>query len=177
VQTKRIYKEYICPVQTGSNRFFLIGSNRSFYIPRAATATESPVFSGLSPVFFRSYRPDFKILPITNSVARPAKQTCTNCKTRGLRFTGHTDGTCFQTGGGMEGRREKYLSNKGRIHAMFVEYYLENALDLQDPVPQDCHCSPPPSPSSHSLPILDGDVIIPPVANFVYLLSLRRIQI
>ena len=28
---------------------------------------------------------------------------CGNCKTRGLRFMGHTDGTCFQPGGGMEG--------------------------------------------------------------------------
>jgi hypothetical protein len=97
-------------------------------------------------------------------MARPAKQTCANCKARGLRFTGHTDGTCFQPGGGMEGRREEYLSNRGRIHAMFVEY-LENALDLQVPVPQDRHSSPPSTPSSPSLPILDGDVVLPPVAN------------
>ena len=100
----------------------------------------------------------------SDSVTKPAKQTCTNCKMRGLCFTGHTDGTCFQPGGGMEGRREEYLSNKGLIHAMFVEY-LEDALDLEDSVRQDHHCSPPPSPSSHSLPFLNGDVILPPVAN------------
>ena len=96
-----------------------------------------------------------------DSVPRPAKPTCSNCKSRGLRFTGHTDGTCFQQGGGMEGRREEYLSNKGRVHAMFVEY-LEDALDLRDPVSQDNHFSPPPSPSSLSLPVLDGNVVIPP---------------
>ena len=99
-----------------------------------------------------------------DSVTWPAKPTCSNCKTRGLRFTGHTDGTCFQQGGGMEGRCEEYLSNKGRVHAMFVEY-LEDALDLQDPVLQDNQPSPSPSPSSLSLPILDGNIIIPPVAN------------
>ena len=100
----------------------------------------------------------------SDSVTRPMKPTCSNCKTRGLRFTGHTDGTCFQPGGGMEGRREEYLSNKGRVHAMFVEY-LENGLDLQDPTVQDSHLSPPQSPSSTPLPVLDGDVVIPPIVN------------
>lgn len=32
----------------------------------------------------------------------------------------------------MEGRRDEYLNNRGRVHAMFVEC-LENALDLPDP--------------------------------------------
>jgi hypothetical protein len=49
----------------------------------------------------------------------PRKElTCANCKSRGLRGVGHTDGTCFQPGGGMEGHREEYLGNKGRIHVM-----------------------------------------------------------
>ena len=41
-----------------------------------------------------------------DATVRVPKQ-CNNCKTRGLRFVGHTDGTCFQQGGGMEGHREE----------------------------------------------------------------------
>ena len=95
---------------------------------------------------------------------RPPKQvqTCNNCKTRGLRFNGHIDATCFQPGGGMEGRREEYLNNRGRMHAMFVEY-LENALDLPDHPPQPVSTTPPLSP--HLPPTLDDACIIPPVAN------------
>jgi hypothetical protein len=93
----------------------------------------------------------------------PKKElSCGNCKSRGLRNIGHTDGTCFQPGGGMEGRREEYMSNKGRIHAMLAEC-LENALLLPDPP-----LSPDPSSSSHSPslpPILDDALILPPVAN------------
>ena len=99
--------------------------------------------------------------------SRPSKliPICTNCKARGLRFTGHNDSTCFQPGGGMEGRRDEYLSNKGQVHAMFVEY-LENALDLSDSPSQqlpDTHTPPSLSPT---LPIaLDDEVIIPPITN------------
>ena len=64
----------------------------------------------------------------------------------------------------MEGHQEEYLSNKGHVHAMFVEY-LENGLDLQDLAIQDSHLSPPQSPSSTPLPLLDGDVVIPPIAD------------
>ena len=39
------------------------------------------------------------------------EQNCSNCKSRGLRYVGHTDATCFHPGGGMEGRREEYFSN------------------------------------------------------------------
>lgn len=52
---------------------------------------------------------------VPDTTSRPSKQTltCSNCKAHGLRFTGHTDGTCFQLGGGMEGCWEEYLSNRG----------------------------------------------------------------
>lgn len=99
-----------------------------------------------------------------DSTTRPTKQMCSNCKAHGLRFTGHTDSTCFQQGGGMEGRWEEYLNNKGRVHAMFVEY-LEDALNSQEPISQDTQFSPPSSPATPSLPLLDGDVVMPPVAN------------
>ena len=109
-------------------------------------------------------------------------QTCNNCKSRGLRNVGHTDGTCFQPGGGMEGRRDEYLKNKGHIHAMFVEY-LENALTLEDSVTQITTYSPSTSPDIS--PTLDDEVLIPPIANlcistsapnsdFVFDLYLRR---
>ena len=99
-----------------------------------------------------------------DSITRPAKQMCSNCKTRSLCFTGHTDGTFFQPGGGTEGRQEEYLSNKGRVHVMFVEY-LEDALGSQELVSQDDHFLPLPSPPTLPLPLLDGDVVLPPIAN------------
>ena len=90
--------------------------------------------------------------------------TCNNCKSRGLRCIGHTDATCFQQGGGMEGRQEEYLANKGKIHAMFVEC-LENAFLLLDSNTMDIshisspHASPPLSP------VLDSNTSLPPVAH------------
>ena len=86
---------------------------------------------------------------------------CDNCKQRGLRHTGHTSGTCFQTGGGMEGRREEYMSNKGRFHAMFVEC-LDNASSFCE-LPMVSDAAPPSSPSSP--PFLDDEIVIPPLAN------------
>ena len=88
--------------------------------------------------------------------------TCGNCKSRGLRCTGHTDATCFQPGGGMEGRREEYLSNKGRFHAMFVECLDNASLSSDNFIPPD----PPPPALSPSLPYtLDDDVVLAPLAN------------
>ena len=42
-------------------------------------------------------------LPDPLSRAQKKELSCGNCKSRGLRGVGHTDGTCFQPGGGMEG--------------------------------------------------------------------------
>ena len=90
------------------------------------------------------------------------EQTCSNCKSRGLCFVGHTDATCFHPGGGMEGRREEYFSNKGRIHAMFAEC-LENAFLLSEPpLPPDPF---PPSDSPVISPALDSELLLPPIAN------------
>lgn len=89
---------------------------------------------------------------------------CNNCKSRGLRSVGHTDDTCFQQGGGMEGRREEYLSNRGRVHAMFAEC-LENALLSPDQLLPSDISSPPSSPHSFGPPTLDDEQIIPPIAN------------
>ena len=90
-------------------------------------------------------------------------QTCNNCKSRGLRYVGHTDGTCFQPGGGMEGHRKEYLSNKNRIHAMLAEC-LENALQLHEP-----SALPPDSPLLSNSPILspalDNELSVPPIAH------------
>ena len=89
--------------------------------------------------------------------------SCGNCKSCGLHYTGHTDQTCFQPGGGMEGRCEEYMANKGHVHAMFAEC-LENALSasLEDLPPVE----PSPSPSLPVDPDLpDHDFFLPPVAN------------
>ena len=98
-------------------------------------------------------------------LSRPSKKelSCGNCKSRGFRGVGHTDGTCFQPGGGMEGRRDEYVANKGRIHAMLAEC-LENAFSFSDQtLPPDDIIITPPSPDIPSLP--DSDFFLPPVAN------------
>ena len=77
-------------------------------------------------------------------------QMCGNCKSRGLRGVGHTDGTCFQPGGGMEGRRDEYMNNKTRVHAVFAEC-LENDFSDQSP-PHPSHPSPSSHRKSNSLP-------------------------
>ena len=98
------------------------------------------------------------IPPPSTHVPRPVLN-CNNCKERGLRSTGHTDGTCFQPGGGMEGRREEYMSNKGRFHAMFVEC-LDNAAFICDTVVPS---SISPLPSPYSPPVLDDEIVLPPI--------------
>ena len=129
-------------------------NNRSNRTP-ATTTSSNPPASTSTPT---------SNMPETASRSSKMIPTCTNCKARGLRFTGHNDSTCFQPGGGMEGRRDEYLSNKGRVHAMFVEY-LENALDLSESSSQQVPDSRTP-PLSPTLPIaLDDEVIIPPIAN------------
>ena len=99
--------------------------------------------------------------PDSSSRVSKSEKTCGNCKSRGLRAVGHIDATCFQPGGGMEGRRDEYLSNKGRVHAMFAEC-LESALlhlDSDLPiVPSSPSLSPTPDP-------LIDDLLLPPIAN------------
>jgi hypothetical protein len=89
--------------------------------------------------------------------------SCTNCKSRGLRGTGHTDGTCSQPGGGMEGHREEYMTNKVCIHAMFAEY-LEDAFAIPDEaLPPDIISSTPISPVLP--PLSNSDYFLPPIMN------------
>ena len=115
--------------------------------PVSNPAVPSPSPSSLPPALPRPTRPVL---------------TCSNCKGRGLRSTGHTDGTCFQPGGGMEGRREEYMNNRTRVHAMFVEC-LDNAFSFSDPfVNLDSHS---PSSSPNFPPVLDNELIVPPTVN------------
>ena len=98
-------------------------------------------------------------LPPPTRLQKPVL-SCSSCKEKGLRFTGHMDGTCFQTGGGMEGHRDEYMNNKGCFHAMFVKC-LDNASSFCDTaVPLSSPISSPYSP-----PVLDDDVVIPPLVN------------
>lgn len=126
--------------------------------PQAPRPPRAPV-SSVTPV------PPIPPVPTTlpESSSRTSKKECNNCKSRGLRAVGHTDGTCFQPGGGMEGRREEYLSNKGRIHAMLAEC-LENALLSPEPppLPPDPHSS---CDSPILSPALDNEVFVPPIAH------------
>ena len=87
---------------------------------------------------------------------------CKNCKSRGFRGIGHIDATCFQPGGGMEGRRDEYMHNKGHVHAMLAEC-LEHAFSLPENDVSAVPSSPPISPTL--LPISDSDILLPPIAN------------
>lgn len=62
----------------------------------------------------------------------------------------------------MEGRREEYLTNKGRTHAMFADC-LENALLLEDQALPPDPCSSLSSPTIS--PSLNNDTLLPPFAN------------
>ena len=63
----------------------------------------------------------------------------------------------------MEGRREEYMANRGRVHAMFVEC-LDSALSVSEQeLPHDDVVLVPASPEVSHLP--DSDFYSPPVAN------------
>ena len=100
--------------------------------------------------------------PDPSSLVPKKDQSCGNCKSRGLRGIGHTDGTCFQPGGGMEGRRDEYMANKGRVHAMIAEY-LENTFSVSDQILPSDDVVLSPTPDIPHLP--DSDFYPPPIAN------------
>ena len=102
-------------------------------------------------------------VPESSSHASKKEQICNNCKSRGLRAVGHTDGTCFQPGGGMEGHHEEYLSNKGHIHAMLAECLENTLLSLEPPaLPPDSFL---PLDSPIFSPASDNEVFVPPIAH------------
>jgi len=68
---------------------------------------------------------------------------CSNCDR-----SGHISATCFQPGGGMEGRHGEYRGNKGKAVAMFVEM-MEDAYN-------SCATTPPPKPKP-SYPLVDSE--------------------
>jgi Reverse transcriptase (RNA-dependent DNA polymerase)/GAG-pre-integrase domain len=129
-------------------------------LPRPPRITSNPPPTALpvsSVPLSSSAAPD----PSTGQVPKKPL-VCNNCKSRGLRCVGHTDGTCFQPGGGMAGRREEYMNNKGRIHAMFAEC-LEEAFSIPD---QDLPPDPTSSPTSPVIsPTPDSDYLLPPLVN------------
>ena len=131
----------------------------SSHVPRPSRVSSAPA---LPPVVAPVSTPTSSTLdPPRVAKPIPSSLTCNNCKTRGLRSSGHTDMTCFQPGGGMEGRREEYMSNKGGVHAM-IAACLENALLADQPLPPES----PSSPTSPSIsPVVDDDISLPPFAN------------
>src|ERR1700678_2943715 len=76
----------------------------------------------------------------------------------------------------MEGRREEYMSNKGRFHAMFAEC-LDNASIFCDTIVQLDPPSFSPSSSPHCPPVLDDEVVIPPIANLCVTSSIPNFDI
>ena len=131
----------------------------SSHIPRPSRVSSAPA---LPPVVTPVSTPTSSTLdPPRVAKPIPSSLSCNNCKTRGLRSSGHTDMTCFQPGGGMEGRREEYMSNKGHVHAM-IAACLENALLADQPLPPES----PSSPTSPSIsPVVDDDISLQPFVN------------
>ena len=136
-------------------------------VPRSSRVITAPAASSVGS----SLPPPLPSTSVPDPPSRASKPphsalTCNNCKSRGLRSTSHTDLTCFQQGGGMEGHREEYLSNKGRMHAMIASC-LENALLCDQPLPSDSLPSDSLSPSNSPIisPVVDDDIPLPPIAN------------
>jgi hypothetical protein len=66
----------------------------------------------------------------TGTVGSRNVSNCSNCGHRG-----HTITTCFSPGGGMEGQRNVYKKDKGKVVAMLLAS-LDNAFGLSDNEPQ-----------------------------------------
>ena len=130
------------------------------HVPRPPRTTSVPQPLPAIPV---STIPSSSTTAPVPSAQVPKKELlCHNCKSRGLRCVGHTDGTCFQPGGGMAGRREEYMNNRSRIHAMFAEC-LDEAFSIPD---QDLPPDPGSPITSPTLsPTPDDDSLLPPLAN------------
>ena len=83
-----------------------------------------------------------------------ATKLCGNCGRRG-----HTVATCFSPGGGMEGQRDVYRKDKGKVVAMLIAS-LDDAVNLLDDelsqVPVDSQLASDP-------PTLDDIPVIPPI--------------
>ena len=68
------------------------------------------------------------VVPQTNRHTHAATPLCSNCGR-----PGHTDRTCFQPGGGMEGRREEYLASRVPKPIAHIAEVEENQPDIEEP--------------------------------------------
>ena len=105
----------------------------------------------LAPTPLRSSAPAVERVP-------RAPLTCSNCGR-----SGHITATCFQPGGGMEGRRGEYRGNKTGMMAMFAEMMEDAFVSCDTPLlPDDLPLIPG---------TLDADIVVPSahlsVASFV----------
>jgi hypothetical protein len=106
-------------------------------------------------------------------------KTCSNCGRRG-----HTVPTCFSPGGGMEGQRDVYKKDKGKVVAMLIAS-LDDAFTLADEeplpqVPDDTFLDPDPSTLDdipiiqHTDPLTMSSSVIEPNQNIErYLYPMR----
>ena len=118
--------------------------------------------NGVPPIPPPPVPPSSSVVPDSSPVLPKKDMVCKNCKSRGLRGVSHIDATCFQPGGGMEGRRDEYMHNKSHVHAMLAES-LEHAFTFSK---HDVSILPSTSPSPTLLPTSDdSDLVLPPIAN------------
>jgi hypothetical protein len=103
--------------------------------------------------------------PIQVSTANTASGTlpysaklCTNCGRKG-----HLVPTCFEPGGGMEGRRAEFKRDRSKVVAMLL-------ADLDESLASEDVVEPPPSPMTPTIdPLpsdtLDDHILVPTMAN------------
>ena len=85
---------------------------------------------------------------------------CSNCGKRG-----HLQGTCFEPGGGMEGRRDEYRRDRSKMVAMLVASLDEAYGDTGDIFSDDPAIITPPYPSDP--PPIESPVTTLPVSDSV----------
>jgi hypothetical protein len=110
----------------------------------------------------RSNGPHLQVVPSTASAATTgaipySSKLCSNCGRKG-----HLVPTCFEPGGGMEGRRADFKRDRNKVVAMLLAD-LDDSLASAETEPQ----TPPMASNIDSLPAdtLDDHVLIPTMAN------------
>jgi len=101
---------------------------RRFNPPRVPS--NIPRVNHVTPATAPPVIPSPRVIPPTSSSSAPRSSlTCSNCKR-----VGHLAATCFQAGGGLEGRRDQYVADRNRAHAhlALLDNILEGDLFLDD---------------------------------------------
>ena len=94
--------------------------------------------------------------------SRPARSSLT-CINSNCRNIGHTIDRCFKPGGGLEGKRDEYLSNLNRVHAHLAQLteIIEGNMDDLDTTLPDVQVSDTPDIIVDTTPAFSALTITP----------------